>query len=285
MKEASEPKLAGVIGWPITHSLSPVLHAHWFERYGRAGAYVPLPVPPDRLAAALDGLPALGFAGCNVTLPHKEAVFERVDEHDAAALAMRAVNTVLVLPDGRLRGLNTDGVGFLAHLRAEHPALNLAGQRALLLGTGGAARAIARVLLDAGIDRLGLCNRTRARAEALAVDLDADGRVEIVVWEKRGAALEGLALLVNATSLGMAGKPPLDLALDALPRDAVVDDIVYRPLRTPLLAAARARGNPTVDGLGMLLHQAVPGFAHWGGVMPAVDAATRRAVLTVLDRG
>ena len=285
MEEANEPRLAGVIGWPITHSLSPVLHAYWFERYGRAGAYVPLPVPPDRLAAALDGLAALGFAGCNVTLPHKEAVFERVDERDAAALAMRAVNTVLVLPDNRLRGLNTDGAGFLAHLRAERPGLNLAGKRALLLGTGGAARAIARVLLDAGIGRLGLCNRTRARAEALAADLGAEGRVETVPWEAREAALEGLALLVNATSLGMTGRPPLDLALDALPPDAVVDDIVYRPLRTPLLAAARARGNPTVDGLGMLLHQAVPGFAYWGGVTPAVDAATRRAVLTVLDRG
>ena len=285
MKETSEPSLVGVIGWPIAHSLSPFLHTHWFKRYDRVGVYVPLSVPPERLAAALDGLPALGFAGCNVTLPHKQAVFERVDEHDAAALAMRAVNTVLILPDGRLRGLNTDGAGFLAHLRAEQPTLNLAGKRALLLGTGGAARAIARVLLDAKIGRLGLCNRTRGRAEALAVDLNADDRIEIVSWEEREAALEGLALLVNTTSLGMTGKPPLDLGLDALPRDAVVDDIVYRPLQTPLLAAARARGNPTVDGLGMLLHQAVPGFAHWGGVTPAVDAATRRAVLTVLDRG
>ena len=276
---AGATRVAGIMGWPVGHSLSPRLHRHWFEAHGIDGAYVPLAVAPERLETALRALPALGFAGCNVTIPHKERAFALVDAHDDAALAMGAVNTVLVQDDGRLYGRNTDGLGFLAHLRATLPDLRLEGARALVLGTGGAARAIGRVLLEAGVEPLLLANRTEARAHALA---DFLGGGEVVAWERREAALEGVDLLVNATSLGMAGQPPLALDLAALPAHAAVDDIVYRPTETDLLKAARARGNSVVDGLGMLLHQAVPGFAHWGGVTPAVDRAAREALLAGL---
>lgn len=289
------PRLAGVVGWPVGHSLSPALHGHWFERHGVAGAYVPLPVRPGDLALAFRALPRLGFSGWNVTVPHKEAAFGLVDERDATAERMGAVNTVLVRPgDGRLQGCNTDGLGFLAGLRSAVPGWRPGAAPAVLVGAGGGARAVAWALLDAGVPGLRVANRTRGRAEGLAAGLEGRSTlggastalrrpsVEAVAWEERSEALAGAGLLVNATSLGMAGQPPLDLALDRLPRDAVVADIVYVPLETGLLARARARGNATVDGLGMLLHQAVPGFAHWGGVTPVVDEAARARVLEVL---
>lgn len=296
MAIAGGPRLAGVVGWPVGHSLSPALHGHWFGRHGVAGAYVPLPVRPDDLELAFRALPRLGFSGWNVTVPHKEAAFALVDERDAAAERMGAVNTVLVRPGdgGRLLGLNTDGLGFLASLRAAVPGWRPEAAPAVLVGAGGGARAVAAALLDAGVPGLRVANRTRGRAEGLAIGLTGRSTpggastalqgpsVEAVAWEERSEALAGAGLLVNATSLGMAGQPSLDLALDALPRDAVVADIVYVPLETGLLARARARGNPVVDGLGMLLHQAVPGFAHWGGVIPAVDEAARARVLEVL---
>lgn len=273
-------RLAGVIGWPVAHSLSPRLHGHWFERHGIDGAYLPLPVRPEDLELAFAALPRLGFLGWNVTVPHKEAAFRLVDERDAAASRMGAVNTVLVLPDGRTRGLNTDGAGFLASLRAGVPGWEPAAGPAVVVGAGGAARAVAVALLEAGAPALRLTNRTLARAERLAAELRAAGwAAEAVPWSSRAEALAGAALLVNATSLGMAGQPPLDLPLAALPTKAVVTDLVYVPLETPLLAAARARGQATVDGLGMLLHQAVPGFAHWGGLAPSVDEAVRACVL------
>jgi shikimate dehydrogenase len=280
------PRLAGVMGWPVGHSLSPALHGHWFGRHGVAGAYVPLPVRPEDVGLAFRALPRLGFSGWNVTVPHKETAFRLVDERDAAAARMRAVNTVLVQPDGRLLGRNTDGVGFLASLRERVPAWRPEATPALLVGAGGGARAVAAALLDAGVPRLLLANRTRARAEELAGALAAVAarRIEVVPWEERSGALAGAGLLVNATSLGMAGQPPLDLELAGLPGDAVVADLVYVPLETGLLARARARGNPTVDGLGMLLHQAVPGFAHWGGVTPAADEAARSCLLGILAR-
>jgi shikimate dehydrogenase len=277
---SGKARLAGVMGWPVGHSLSPRLHGHWFERYGVDGAYVPLPVRPEDVDLAFEALPRLGFLGWNVTVPHKQAAFRLVDEHDPAAARMGAVNTVLVLEDGRLLGRNTDGLGFLAHLHASAPGWEPAAGPAVLLGTGGAARGIGVALLEAGVPALRLTNRTPERAQALARELAALGRpVAVVPWAERQRALPGAALLVNCTSLGMTGQPPLELELEGLPRAAVVADLVYAPLATPLLRAVQARGHVAVDGLGMLLHQAVPGFAHWGGVMPEVDEALRACVL------
>lgn len=281
---SGKARLAGVMGWPVGHSLSPRLHGYWLERYGIDGAYVPLPVRPEDVELAFAALPRLGFLGWNVTVPHKEAAFRLVQAHDAAAARMGAVNTVLVREGGSLLGCNTDGLGFMASLRAQAPGWSPAAGPAAILGTGGAARAIAVALLEAGVPALRLTNRTPERAEALALDLAPLGRpVETLPWAARGQAfLEGAALLVNATSLGMAGQPPLELDLAALPPTAVVADLVYVPLRTGLLAAAAARGHVTVDGLGMLLHQAVPGFAHWGGVVPEVGEGLRACVLAGL---
>lgn len=283
---SGKARLAGVIGWPVSHSLSPRLHGHWLARHGIDGAYLPLPVRPEDVGLAFRALPRLGFLGWNVTVPHKEAAFRLVGERDPAALRMGAVNTVLVLEGGRTRGLNTDGLGFLASLRVQAPAWRPAAGPVVLVGAGGAARAVAVALIEAGVPGLRLTNRTQARAEALAGELADLGRpVEAVSWPRRAEALAGAALLVNATSLGMTGQPPLDLPLDALPRSAVVADLVYVPLETPLLATARRRGHVVVDGLGMLLHQAVPGFAHWGGCVPEVDDELRRCLLQALSGG
>ena len=283
MTLTAKGRLAGVIGWPVGHSRSPQLHGHWLARYNIDGAYVPMAVAPEKLEAALRGLAALGFRGCNVTVPHKEAAMALVDELDPLARRIAAVNTILVREDGSLSGTNTDGFGFLANLQAG-TSLSAkeggwsAGQGpAVVIGAGGAARAVIVALADAGAPEIRLANRTRARAETLAAELG--GPITVVDWAGRAAALDGAALLVNTTTEGMVGRPALDLPLDALPADALVNDIVYVPLETPLLAAARARGNPVVDGVGMLLHQVRPGFEAWFGVAPMVDAALRAAVL------
>jgi len=282
---SGKARLAGIVGWPVAHSLSPRLHGHWFERYRIDGAYVPLPVRPEDLELAFRALPRLGFLGWNVTIPHKERAFALVGRCDAAAERMGAVNTVLVHPDGTLEGRNTDGQGFLASLSAAVPDFRASAGPALVLGAGGAARAVAWVLLEAGAPLLRLANRTPDRAERLARELETafPGRLAIETWPVPSEALADLALLVNATSLGMKGQPPLPLDLARLPRTALVTDLVYVPLETPLLAAARARGNPVVDGLGMLLHQAVPGFRHWGGREPEVDEAARACLLEALE--
>ncbi len=268
--------IAGVMGWPVGHSRSPLLHNFWLARAGIDGAYIPLAVPPDRLGEALRALPALGFAGTNVTIPHKEAAFAAVDEADAIARRIGAVNTVLVRGDGSLSGSNTDAFGFVEALRSRLGAWSGAGIAAAVLGAGGAARAIVAALQDEGAGEIRLVNRTRARADALCERFGAP--LVAVDWDEREAALDGAALLVNTTALGMAGGAPLELRLDGLPAEAVVNDIVYTPLETPLLAAARARGCRAVDGLEMLLHQARPGFAAWYGAEPEVDAALRRHV-------
>lgn len=265
-------RVAGVIGWPVAQSRSPVLHGHWLRRYGIDGAYVPLAVPPDVLEAAVRGLHAAGFRGLNVTLPHKVAVMSLCDRVDDAARRIGAVNTLLFSPAG-IEGRNTDGIGFVASLEA---ALDiLPAGPALVLGAGGAARAIAAALLDRGM-AVTVCNRSPERAEALAAALPG---VQTLPWDVRAQVLGGFGLLVNTTQLGMAGQPPLDLALDAASAGLVVADIVYVPRQTPLLAAARARGLRTVGGIGMLLHQAAPGFAAWFGVVPVVDQALQDAVL------
>jgi shikimate dehydrogenase len=276
---SGKARLAGVIGWPVSHSRSPALHGHWFERYGIDGAYLPLPVRPEDVELAFRALPRLGFLGWNVTVPHKEAACRLVDELDPAAARIGAVNTVLVQPDGRTRGLNSDGFGFLANLQQQAPGWRPESGNAVVLGAGGSARAVAAALLDAGVPSLRLVNRTEARAELLASELDASGRVRACGWPGMVQALADAALLVNCTSLGMSGQPPLAIALETLPRTAVVADLVYAPLETELLARARARGHAVVEGLGMLLHQAALGFAHWGCVVPEVDDRLRAAVL------
>ena len=268
--------LAGVVGWPVGHSLSPRLHGFWLDQYGIDGAYLPLGVTPERFQPAMRSLADMGFRGVNLTLPHKEAALALCDEVAPLAARIGAVNT-LVFEDGRLKGDNTDGFGFMENLRQGAPAWDPAAGPALILGAGGAARGVAVALLDAGAPEVRLTNRTASRAEALAADLG--GAVTAVPWEAQGGALDGLAVLANTTSLGMTGQPPLDLDLNALPADTLVTDIVYAPLETDLLVRARARGNPVVDGLGMLLHQARPGFEAWFGVAPEVTAELRAFVL------
>jgi shikimate dehydrogenase len=274
-------RLAGIMGWPVAHSLSPRLHGHWLRRYGIDAAYVPLSVPPEQLPQALSALPALGFAGVNLTIPHKEAAVSLVDRLSPRAQRIRAVNTVVVEADGMLSGDNTDGFGFIAALSESQVGWRAEAGPAVVLGAGGAARAVSVALLDAGVSEVRLLNRTPERARALADELG--GSVQAVDWTARAAALDGAALLVNTTSLGMRGQPPLVLTLDSLPRTALVTDVVYTPLITPLLALAQARGNPVVDGLGMLLHQARPGFRAWFGVDPEVDDDLRAAVAAGLS--
>lgn len=259
-------RVAGIIGWPVAYSRSPRLHNHWLSRHGLDGAYVPLPVQPGRLQTAVLGLQAAGFAGANVTLPFKLEVMALCTQLRPAARRAGAVNTLIFTPDG-IVGDNTDGIGFLQSLQA---AATPGAGPALLLGAGGAARAIAAAFLDGGRPVM-LCNRTPERAEALHAALPGLTRVP---WNQRSAALAGVAVLVNTTSLGMTGQPPLDIDLSHAAPGLVVADVVYAPLVTPLLQDAAARGLATVEGLGMLLHQAVPGFAAWFGVTPVVDAET-----------
>ncbi len=268
-------RLAGVIGWPIAHSRSPRLHGHWLAHYKIEGAYVPLAVRPENLEAAVEGLVALGFRGANVTLPHKEQVLRLCDQVTPRARRIGAVNT-LVVKDGCVEGDNTVGFGFLANLKEANPGWRPAGP-AVVLGAGGAARAILVALLEAEVAEIRLLNRTRTRAEALADELG--GTIRVMDWGDWTDALAEASLLVNTTSLGMSGQPPLEIDLSPLPASALVNDIVYVPIETALLAAARARGNAVVDGLGMLLHQARPGFEAWFGVSPEVTPALRQAVL------
>lgn len=270
-------KVAGVIGWPVSHSLSPRLHGYWLWAHGVDGAYVPLPVRPALAERALRALPALGLAGANITVPHKEAALAAVDEASAEARRIGAVNTLIVREDGSLFGANSDGFGFVENLRQQAPHWSPPVGPVLVLGAGGAGRAVVAALLDAGVATVRLSNRHRARAEALAAHLG--GGVEIVAWAQRSDALADAVLIVNTTTLGMVGQPPLDLDLSALPRSAAVVDIVYNPLTTPLLADAGRRGNAVVDGLGMLLHQGRPGFAAWFGIDPPVTDALRAHVL------
>ena len=264
-------RLAGVFGHPVTHSRSPRLHGFWLQRYGIDGAYIPLGVAPGGFGAAVRALVDLGFRGANVTIPHKLAAFEICDAVAPFARRAGAVNT-LIFRDGQIEGSNTDGFGFLESIREAAPGWRADAGPAVLLGAGGAARAIAAALLDAGAPRVTLVNRTAAKAEALARDLGGP----IHVADR--PPLEDAALLVNTTSLGMQGQPGLEVDLAPLPASAVVADIVYVPLETRLLAAARARGLVAVDGLGMLLHQARPGFEAWFGVAPQVDQTLRDEV-------
>jgi shikimate dehydrogenase len=276
-------RLAGIMGWPIGHSRSPALHGFWLDEHGIDGAYVPLAVPPNRLEQALRALPALGFRGCNITIPHKQAALAAMDRVDPFARRIGAMNTVVVAADGSLEGSNTDVFGFRENLREQAPAWDPKAGPAVVLGAGGSARSVVVSLIDAGVAEIRLVNRTAARAEALARDLSQpETRITICAWDARSSALRDAGILVNTTSLGMVREPQLEIDLHALPISAVVVDIVYVPLETGLLAAARKRGNRAVDGLGMLLHQGRPGFAAWYGVPPSVTPALRSAMLATL---
>ena len=265
---SAKAKLAGVIGWPIDHSLSPRLHGYWLEANGIDGAYLPLAVTPEHFAEALGVLARLGFRGVNVTVPHKEAALDAVDVVDPLARRIGAVNTITVRDDGSLEGTNTDAYGFTEQLRATVPDWQASGEAAVIIGAGGAARAICVALLDAGVAEIRIVNRTLGRAEALATAVGEP--VRVVAWTGRANAVGDAALVVNTTTLGMTGQPALDLDAASINDDAVVCDIVYAPLQTPLLRDAAVRGLRTVDGLGMLIHQARPGFEAWFGVAPEI---------------
>ena len=285
MSEHAQPfVLAGVMGWPVAHSRSPLIHSHWIAQYGLRGAYAPLPVQPDKLEAALRALPVLGFAGCNLTIPHKIAAIDIVDALEPLAQRIGAANTIVVRADGSLLGRNTDAFGFIANLREAQPEWRADAAPAVVLGAGGAARAVLAGLLDAGAAEVRICNRTLETAQQLAHDFAGWGKAQlhVIPWTDRHSALEGAALLVNTTSQGMQGQTPLDIQLDALPATALVTDIVYSPLQTPLLQAAAARGNPTAQGLGMLIHQARPAFEAWFGVLPQTTPALWAAVTATL---
>ena len=272
--------LAGVMGWPVAHSRSPAIHNHWIGHHGLNGAYVLLPVQPERLPDAVRGLRALGFAGCNITIPHKVAAMPLVDRIDPLARRIGAINTIVVEKDGALSGYNTDAFGFIQSLLDAQPNWRADAGPVTVLGAGGASRAVVVALAERGAKDIRLCNRSLDKAQALAKEFGAP--VKAIPWEQRHEALDGVALLVNTTSLGMKGQDSLDLSLDRLPKHALVSDIIYVPLETPLLAAARLRGNPTVNGLGMLLNQARPAFAHWFGVMPEITPELRRSVEATL---
>ena len=271
---SGKAKVACVLGWPVGHSRSPALHGTWLARHGIDGAYVPLAIRPEHFAAAFRALPMLGIVGGNVTIPHKEAALAACDRVGDSARRIGAVNTFVVAPDGTIEGRNTDGFGFLENLRTTQPDWQPGTGPAMVLGAGGAARAVIVALLEAGVPRVRLANRSAERARRLAGDLDAVGvgPIEVHAWDARGGALADCTLLVNATSLGMTGQPALDIDLAALPPAAVVADLVYVPLHTDLLVAARARGHRCVEGLGMLIHQARPGFEAWFGIRPEASA-------------
>jgi shikimate dehydrogenase len=268
--------LAGVMGDPVMHSRSPKLHNYWLAKYGLTGIYVPLAITAANLRAALRALSALGFSGCNLTIPHKEAALDIVDKLDPLARRIGAVNCVVVAPDGSLEGRNHDGFGYIESVREAQPEWRADTGPIVVIGAGGGARAVLVSLIDQGAREIRLVNRTLARGKALAGDLG--GPITALAWEEREAALEGAAMLINTTNQGMLGERPLDLALDRLPVRALVSDIVYIPRETVLLAAARKRGNATVNGLGMLLHQARPAFHAWFGIMPEVTPELRAMI-------
>lgn len=269
--------LAGVIGHPIAHSRSPALHGFWLKRYNIKGHYIPMDVAQSDLKEALVTLPKLGFVGLNVTIPHKESVLALADVVTDRAALIGAANTLIFRKDGKIHADNTDGVGFMANLRQNAPGWNPQAGPAAIFGAGGAARAVIAALIEQGVKEIRIANRTRPRAEALRADFGA--HLHVYDWVQAANMLEGAALVINSTSLGMSGKPDFRVPLDALDPGALVTDLVYTPLMTQFLIEAQQRGARVVDGLGMLLHQAAPGFERWFNHRPEVDEATRAAVL------
>ncbi|MEY3306344.1 MAG: hypothetical protein RLZZ413_382 [Pseudomonadota bacterium] len=278
MTETPRIPLAGVIGSPIAHSRSPALHGYWLRRYGIKGFYIPMDVAQADLREALVTLPKLGFVGLNVTIPHKETVLSLADIVTDRAALIGAANTLIFRKDGKVFADNTDGSGFIANLRQEAPGWVPSAGPAVVFGAGGAARAIVAALIEVGVPEIRITNRTRARAEALRADFGA--KIHVHDWVQAGNLLDDATTVVNTSALGMTGKPEFKVPLDALNPKALVTDLVYTPLRTAFLEQAEQAGCTVVDGLGMLLHQAAPGFERWFGTRPDVDAATRAAVLS-----
>ncbi len=276
-------RIAAVVGWPVAQSLSPVIHCHWFREYRIDGEYVALPILPENFSRCMAALPLMGFAGVNVTVPHKQAAAALAQTLDEDARRTGAVN-LLVFGERGIAGANTDVAGFLASLRESLQVNQLTNRPAIVLGAGGAARAVVLALQRAGFDEICIVNRTRERAQAIVDQLALPVRCRVIDWGDWTNAFAGGGLLVNTTSLGMKGKAALELPLDHLPSDAAVADIVYNPVQTDLLRRAAAKGHATMDGLGMLMHQAVPAFAAWFGVTPKVTAELRTELLRALAR-
>ncbi|MFM2112870.1 MAG: hypothetical protein RLZZ271_1530 [Pseudomonadota bacterium] len=268
--------LAGVMGWPVAQSRSPLIHNHWIKKYGLEGAYGLFPVEPGNVEAAVRGLRALGLAGCNITIPHKVEAMQLMDVVDPLARRIGAINTIHVQADGVMHGYNNDCFGYIQSIRDAKPDWRADDGPVVVLGAGGSARAIVVGLLDAGVPTVRLFNRTLAKARQLADEFG--DKVTALDWREREQALEGAAMLVNTTNQGMYNQPPLEIRLDALPREALVSDIIYIPLETDLLKRARERGHVTVNGLGMLLNQARPAFEKWFGILPKIDPELRQKI-------
>ena len=273
--------LAAVMGWPVMHSLSPLMHNSWMEQEGLKGTYVPLAIEPGTLDPALRALHTLGFAGCNLTIPHKLEAMAIVDGVDDVARKIGAMSCVVVREDGTLFGTNNDWLGFIGNLKQFFPDFRADTGPVTVIGAGGGGRAVVHAMLDQGAREIRLVNRTLERAAAIAAEFG--GPITPVRWEERHEALDGAGMVVNATSQGMKGEPVLDIRLDALPVSALAVDIIYTPLETPFLHAARMRGNPTLNGLGMLLHQGPAAWKRWFGIEPAITDALRRRMEQALS--
>jgi len=278
--------LAGVMGWPVMHSRSPLLHNYWFQQHQLAGTYVPLAIPPTGLKPALRALYPLGFAGCNLTIPHKQEAMNCVDELDAVSKSIGAISCVVVTPDGSLAGTNNDCYGFIQSIKEEQPRWRADAGPGIVIGAGGGARAVCYALAEEGAKEIRILNRTFERAKKIVEDFG--GPIKALPWEQRHEVLEGAAIVVHTTSQGMLGQSALDIKLDKLPARALAVDIIYIPLETPFIRAARQRGNPTMNGLGMLLHQARAAWRAWFGIEPAVTAELKAVMeksITSASRG
>ena len=275
--------LAGVVGWPISHSFSPLMHNHWIKKNKCIGLYLPLAVQPCGLATALSALKPLGFAGCNVTIPHKQMALKIVDEVDETANTIGAISCITVQENGSLLGTNNDWYGFMANLKQEYPGWKADTGPAVVIGAGGASRAVCYGLMHQGVKEIRLVNRTFSSADLLANQLGTP--IKPLPWEVRHQALEDVTIVVNTTSQGMIGQPPLDLSLDHLPKTAIAADIVYVPLETPFLSMAKKRGNPTLNGIGMLLHQGIPAWKQWFNMEPIVTLELRKIMESSLITG
>ncbi|MEC9077655.1 MAG: shikimate dehydrogenase [Pseudomonadota bacterium] len=281
MTDKNDYKITGILGWPVSHSLSPLIHNFWIKQYNRRGAYIPLEISPNDLKSAIDACYSLGMAGLNLTLPHKESCLSVLDKIDETALEIGAVNTIVFQTNGKTFGYNTDSFGFRAAIESKTPnGWNLSGKNVVVIGSGGASKAVLHAIRNWGAGEIRITNRTDSRAENLAIQLGSS--CKFWPWNDRNKALADVSLLVNTTSCGMQGQPPLDLDLDRLPKSAVVNDIVYTPLMTTLLKRAKARGNPIISGLEMLFHQARPGFKMWFNIEPQITNDLRKIINAAL---